>query len=203
MNDKIEIILEQAGKLFMKYGIKSLTMDDIAREMGISKKTLYQFVADKSELVTKVMEEHFKRERCNVEELLQQSKNAIDELFQVMENVKYQIKEIHPSIHYDLQKYYPDGWKIFCDHRNSFVYSCVKQNIERGIEQGLFRNDFNVDIVTRIYISRLDIVFNAELFPADKFIFTDVHKEMVFYHMRAILSPKGLKYLEKKLETKN
>lgn len=201
MEQKEQQLLEQVDKLFMRFGVKSLTMDDIARELGISKKTLYLYCSDKEDLLIKSFAHHFKCEEEFQNTILSKKLNAIDEIFEVSKHVSEMLKTIHPSIHYDLRKYYPEAWKIFSEYRKNFMLKCVSDNMEKGKREGLYRANLNIPIVARIHISRIDIVFDGELFPANEFNFREVFFELIRYHIRGIASPKGIEYFMEKIKT--
>jgi hypothetical protein len=110
------------------------------------------------------------------------------------------LKQINPSIHYDLEKYHPQAWKKFGDYKRNFIQENIKQNILKGIKEELYRSDINVDIVAALYVSKADIVFDASVFPPDKYAFNRVYLEMMKQHIRGIATSKGLKYFEKKLK---
>jgi len=199
MEAKKQAILEQVAELFMRYGIKSVTMDDVAKSLKMSKKTLYQYVTDKADLVRQVMAGH-----CEVEmsacEIIRQNNldNAMDELLEMTKFVTGQIKEIHPSIHYDLEKYYPEAWGEFESYKLDYIQRSVADNLERGIQQGLYRDNINIPIIARLYVYKLDMFFDPEVFPPKEFNFMDVYMEMMRYHIRGVASEKGLAYLAKK-----
>ncbi len=201
MEQKELQLLEQVDKLFMRCGIKSLTMDDIARELGISKKTLYLHCSDKEDLLIKSFAHHFQCEEQFQNGIVGKNLNAIDEIFEVSKHVSEMLKTIHPSIHYDLRKYYPEAWKIFSEYRKNFMLKCVSDNMEKGKQEGLYRANLNIPIVARIHISRVDVVFDGELFPASQFNFAEVFFEMIRYHIRGIASPKGIDYFMDKIKT--
>ncbi|GIV33526.1 MAG: TetR family transcriptional regulator [Chitinophagales bacterium] len=190
-------ILAQSEETFLVYGIKSITMDDLARKMGISKKTLYQFVRDKKDLVRKVMKYHLENEKKAILQIIRQNDNAIDELFALGQRTLPYLSRINPSVLYDLQKYYPDCWKMFLDFKNTFIYSLVLENLKKGIAQGLYRDDFKPDIVARFYSARTEIVVSQEIFPPPKYALAEVYAEYLKYHLRAISSANGLKYMSK------
>ena len=201
MEQKEIQLLEQVDKLFMRCGIKSLTMNDIAREIGISKKTLYLHCSDKEDLLIKSFAHHFRCEEDFQNRIVSKNLNAIDEIFEVSKHVSEMLKTIHPSVHYDLRKYYPEAWKIFSEYRKNFMLKCVSDNMEKGKKEGLYRANLNIPIVARIHISRVDIVFDGELFPANQFNFAEVFFEMIRYHIRGIASPKGIEYFMDKIKT--
>ncbi len=199
-DEKLIKILEQAGQVFMRYGMKSVTMDDIARELKMSKKTLYKYVSDKGDLLAKVMTNHCQTEQAQCLEILNASNNAIDEMISITKHVGSMIKEIHPSIHYDLEKYYPEAWKIMADHKNEFVITCVEKNLLRGIEEGLYRENLDAKIISTIYVHKMDLVFDGQIFPSKDFRFENVYFEMMRYHLRGIASKKGLIYLKERIK---
>ena len=189
-----------AGDVFMRYGIKSVNMDDVARELKMSKKTLYKYVRDKLDLVCQVMKGHCDLEVSTLANLVTDSENAIDELILISNYVSGQLNEVHPSIHYDLQKYYPEAWEVFYEHKNGYVLECVMLNLKRGIEEGLYRENINAEILSRLYVAKIDMVFDPAVFPTRQFRFSEVHREMVRYHIRGIASDKGIEYLQERIK---
>ncbi len=177
-------------------------MDDVSSAMGISKKTLYGFVENKSDLVKKCMKAFAETEKIALKKIAQENNNAIDELFAIVKHIRNLLKNFHPSIHYDLQKYYPEGWQVFEEMKRGFHFEMVKKNIEKGIAQGLFRNDLNTDIIARLHIEKIDVIFNSNIFPAPEFNFIQVFLELMNYHIRGIASEKGLSYLKTTIEDK-
>jgi AcrR family transcriptional regulator len=199
--DKKEQIIIQSFELFMKFGIKSITMDDIAKNLGMSKKTLYQFFANKDELVNAILDKHLETDLCFIESLSKSTDNAIDDLIHIATMVNETLKKIHPSIHYDLEKYHPTAWKKFGEHKRKFIYKSIHSNIVKGMKEGLFREDINPEILATLYVSKADVVFDPFVFPAEKFAFNRVYLEMLKQHIRGMATAKGLKYIDKKLKT--
>lgn len=198
---KLEILM-QTATVFMRYGIKSVNMDDVARELSISKKTLYKYVKDKKDLVKQCMESFCAMERFECIRCREEGENAIDELLLITEAAGRHLKEIHPSIHYDLEKYYLDGWKVFKKHKEEFIYGEVLDNLKRGVTEGLYRDNINPEIIAKLYTMKIDAVFDSTVFPPREFSFYDIHLEMVRYHIRGIASEKGIQYLQKRLNSK-
>lgn len=198
-DERGERLVEEAAKVFWTYGIKSMTMDDMATRLGISKKTLYQHVKDKNDLVEKVLLHIANELKCEVEETVGGGGNAIDELFAITTRVAGQLKDIHPAIHFDLEKYYPEAFRNMVLNKRKEIFEISIANMERGIKEGLYREDLNIAMIATIYIARFDMVFDGELFPPDRFNFDELHWEILRYHVHGIASAKGLKYLEKKL----
>jgi len=196
----MEELLKKITKLYFQYGIKSVTMDDLAQKIGISKKTLYVHFKDKDDLVDKVIMYHIQNHRCDMEFLEIKSKNAIDRLFTVSEFLIDHIRKINPSVNYDLMKYYPKTWQKYINYQNDSIYKSIKDNIDKGIEEGLYRNDFNVEIIAKLYVWRLDFSLEVEWAVQKAYSLDDIIDNLFVYHIRGIASKKGLVYLEKKIK---
>ncbi len=190
-------ILDEARMLLLRYGLKSMTMDDVARNLRVSKKTLYQYVNNKEDLVKQVMELECQRQEDLVKTARDQAYDAILEAFQFGRFIIGILRDLDPSIHYDLEKYYPEAWEVFLEFKNEWVVGYVKDNLERGVREGLYREDLDPEVIARIYTYRIDAVFHGGLFPPERFSFDTVYKEMFFYHMLGIVSEKGRKALYK------
>ena len=200
--DEKEILVKTA-LLFKTYGIKSMTMDEIARQLGISKKTLYQFVNNKNDLVLKMMSMHIGQEQDCIEEVYKETNNAIDELMETSKLVSSQVKEMHPSVMFDLNKYHPEAFHLLRDHKDKFIYKNIKRNLETGIEEGLYRNNLTPELVTRLYLSMVHSIMGPEDFSNKEFSYADLHLEMMRYHIRGIASAKGREYLKQKFKQEN
>lgn len=199
MNEKLCEMLHKAKEVFMKLGLRSVTMDDVSRELGISKKTLYQHVSDKNDLIFKAVELDLQENKSRVEAVLDIEQNAIDQLLMMNDVVSEKLKQVHPSIIFDMQKYYPEAWKLFVEHRQDFVVKIIGRNLELGIRQGLYRRDLNVDLVARLYTSKMELLMNQSLFPVGEFGKDDTVTEFMKYHFYGIANDAGRKYLENKL----
>ena len=187
----------------MRFGIKSMTMDDIARQLGVSKKTLYLYVKDKNDLVERVMTQIVEHEKSLANNLCEVHENAIDMLFELSKDVSQKFGQVHPSINYDLQKYHPKAWEIFEEFRTVFVAECIEENIQKGIEQGLYRDNVDAFIIARMYAAKMDMCTDGQVFPAERYDFKSIHFELMRYHIRGIASEKGMKYLKKKVKQEN
>lgn len=200
MEEREQQIIAEAGKVFMRLGIRSVNMDDVAQHLRISKKTLYQYVKDKNELVQRIIRHITDTHRECILGICKQGHTAIDESYEITRFVASQIGHMHPSIHFDLEKYHPEAWDLLQSTSREDIYRCVSENMAKGIKEGVYRDDLNIDVIARIYISRFDVAFDGELFPSDKYRFEDVIWETFRYHIRGIASDKGVKYLMKKVE---
>jgi TetR/AcrR family transcriptional regulator, cholesterol catabolism regulator len=196
--ETLEKILVKAEELFFTYGVKNTTMDDLSRSLGASKKTLYQFVTDKADLVSRAMEHHIKQEHTHIDAIVQQAPNAIEELLSIARHVTGHMKGINPAIVSDMQRFYPAAWQLFTDYKMTFIYNTMLNNMKRGMKEGLYRSDINPDILSKIYIARMDLIIDQKLFPFAKYDFVSVYRETLNYHLHGISSSKGQAYLEKK-----
>jgi len=195
--DSKQRILTKAEALFMRYGLKSITMDDVSRELGISKKTLYQYVDNKKDLISQVIALSISKEMEFMEELEKESKDAIDEMMRVSKHVTQQLRELHPGAMFDLQKYYSDSWNEMQKFHEEYIYKKIKQNIEKGQKQGLYREDLNPDIIAKLYVGKTMVIVDETTFPLRDYNRENLFLEYVTYHIRGIASSKGLKLLEK------
>jgi hypothetical protein len=196
-------ILQHAEQLFFKYGIKSISMDDLSREMGISKKTLYSFVENKEELVMKVMQNFLHGDKCRVEDSLKNASNSIDEFIMMQMDNFSRMHELNSSTLYDIQKYYPQCWKLFTEHKEKYIYAYMIQNLTKGQEEGLYRADLNAEIIAHIYINSIEILIQSGLEKFEKKSIVDLIREYVTYHLHGIVSEKGKEYLNNNLNKIN
>lgn len=197
MGEKLQELLAKASSLFMTYGIKSLTMNDISSRLGISKKTLYNYVSDKNDLVYKCIDMHIIDNECRMNAACQHAPNAIEELFAFSRFAGEQFAAIHPSIFFDLQKYHPEAWERLRSFEEKTILEVTKTNLRRGIEEGLFRDDFNVDLIAQIYLSMVQNIFHNANQLLSGLTMADYYKNMFDYHIRGIASEKGMQLINK------
>lgn len=200
MNDELKNILEKVQTLYKKYGIKSVTMDDISRELGISKKTLYQYVKDKNELVEMVIDLELETNICLFRSVLKNDLNAIEELFEVHKLVNTLVRNQNASEEYDLKKYYPDIYKKVIKTRRERMYCNVLDNIKKGKTEGLYRENLNEEIIAKSYVMRIENAVDSEIFTPEEKNSVTLFFEMFIYHIRGIANEKGIKVLEEKLK---
>lgn len=192
MIDTKENVLCAVADLFLKYGVRSVSMDDIAHNQGISKKTIYQYFDDKNDLVNQVatmlLEERMKEYQHNSDIAC----NAIEELFTMSRLLRKHFSEINPALLYDVQKYHPQAWELFLKHENDVVYHSVRDNLERGIEEGYFRPEINAKVLARFRVKQIQISFDERLYPKDQFDFTDVQVQLFDHYVHGLLTEPGL-----------
>ena len=189
-------MIGKISELFHRYGIKSVTMDDVARELSISKKTLYEQYADKSGLVRAVIEHEFscQKKKFDLEEL--HPENALEEVFLIFRHYTQMIKEQYPSFEFDLRKYYPEIYTDLKTGRRKRMMQNSLRNIVRGKDEGLYRSDIN--------ILRVECLIENDLFSNEELFSHEFALEMFLYHLHGIVSEKGSKFLEQHIhELKN
>lgn len=191
MDTKVAGILEKVFKLYSRFGIKSVTMDDVASHLGISKKTLYEHFSDKEDLVRQVMMlEH--TSGCNFMEIIRQREmNALEELFELYKMIHTMFREYNPSMEYDIRKYYPDLFLKVREIRRSRIYDSMHSNIVKGINEGLFRHDINAETIARLHVFHVENLFESDLFPIEELTTFSVFHEIFVYHLNGILSHGG------------
>lgn len=186
--------------MFLTHGFKSVTMDDIASKMGISKKTIYQYFSNKNELVQATTLYLFETIEVGIDAICSLEKNPIEELFMVKDFVMKNLKDESASPIYQLQKYYPKVFELLMVRQLEKMDTCVIDNLQKGISQGLFREGLNKEIIVRFYFAGMNSIKNLELFNPDFYNSKVVQKEYLEYHLRAICTPKGIENLEKILQ---
>lgn len=195
--DTKERILRGAQELFMKYGVRSVSMDDIARHLSVSKKTLYQYFADKDEIVTRVAEFHLRHEQAKYESLRSEAENAIDELVRISTCIKRDLQKMNPSLLFDLQKYHPKAWTEWLRHKQEYMGQSIIRNLKQGVTEGFFRAEINTDILAAARLELIQISFDEQVFPSDKYSLTEVNTQLFEHFVYGLLTEKGRKVYEK------
>jgi TetR/AcrR family transcriptional regulator, cholesterol catabolism regulator len=190
-------ILQGAEELFFKYGIKAITMDDIAKHLAISKKTIYQYYKEKEEIINTLMNEKIKEDEKKFSKIHSDSTNVIQEVFAIMRCLSEDVGKINPVIFYELQKFYPEAWKKFTHFKENFIRKQVEESLKRGQEQGYVRKDVNTGILSRMRMEQIQLGFNTQVFPQDKFTVVEVQLAMTEHFLYGICTLKGHKLINK------
>lgn len=197
-----ERILKVAEELFMKFGIRSVTMDEIASALGISKKTIYLHFEDKDSIVHEVATLRMDCEVFECEKNYETAENPIDEVYKEIELFKIHSAAMNPVILYDLKKYYPKTWQLFQQHKQSVFLELTKRNLREGVEQGLYRSEINIEILSRLRMEEIDFAFDQSVFPQERFNQFNVHKTFIDHYLRGILTEKGLAVYQEYTQTR-
>lgn len=198
MDDKVKSIVDRVAKMYLEYGIKGVTMDDVAHRLAISKKTLYQHFKDKKELVWAALEHQNKKKHFDFSILEERDTNAIDELFYYYEVQVQMIKNHKPAFVYDLKKYYPDIFTHFQKLKHNRILETVKNNLLKGKKEGLYRENLNEDIISRLNLMRIEGIMNSDIFSVEELVSTNLFSEIFRYHLFGIVSDKGRKIVQQK-----
>jgi AcrR family transcriptional regulator len=188
-------ILHKATDLFITLGFKSVTMDDIANKMGISKKTIYLHFKNKTKLVEATTMYMFNLISQGIDCICALEKNPIEEIYNIKKFVMTHLKDEKSSPQYQLQKYYPKIYMTLKNKQFEIMKDCVLENLERGIKLGLYRKTINVDFIARIYFSGIIAIKDKDLFPDELFSIKTLMEYYLEYHLRGICTPKGLELL--------
>lgn len=192
-----ERIIQKAHELFHRYGIRSVTMDEIATQLGISKKTIYQFFSDKDELVDASLQQHIDQNKHLCEGVQHKADNAIHEIFLTMDMVQELLADMSSTIVFDLEKFHPKTFAKLTQHRNEFYYRVIKANLQWGIEDELYRPEIDIDITTRIRIETMFLPFNPVLFPPSKYSLVQVEQETLEHFLYGVATAKAHKIISK------
>ena len=194
-------ILEKILSLYSRLGIRSITMDDISRELGMSKKTLYQLFSDKNELVSRVLELEMELNKDYMEEDRESDANSIDELIQVNQKIHSIVSSHNPAFYFDLKKYYPMDFRKWMNDRRERMYELLIKNMRRGKSEGLYRSDLDEEVIARLYMARMEMLYEHEITAEEATFSTHFIREIFLYHLHGICNPEGLQYLAKHKES--
>lgn len=193
-------IIKTAAFLYRKFGIKSVTMDDVARECMISKKTLYKYVNDKVDLLTQAFRYEFSLQSKRFHEIAEKKLNAIEEVLFIQKNLINMLKTHKPSLEYEMLKYYPVIHKELIEKKSEHVFQLMYRNLKKGINEGLYYNDIDIELIAKQrVIFQVQKVENSVV-SYKEFLKPKAMKQMFKYDLRAICSPKGMEILNKKIE---
>ncbi|MFZ1704289.1 MAG: TetR/AcrR family transcriptional regulator [Saprospiraceae bacterium] len=188
-------ILGAAFELFMKYGVRSVSMDDIANVLGVSKKTIYTKIDSKENLIKKVIRIHLLQDEKEIRKITNESTDAIDEIHAISKHVMQFLMQIKPSLIFDLKKYYPDCWTLIEGQHFSFIRETIQNNIVRGQNENLYRNDLDPFVIAKLYVAKSNTIVNQEIFPISEFDLISLMKQLENYHLHGIVSENGRKKL--------
>jgi AcrR family transcriptional regulator len=184
-------IIQAAFDLFMKYGVRSVSMDDLANQLGMSKKTIYGAFESKETLIQKVINRHLQSDQKNIQHITANANDAIEEMFAISQHVLQSIMQIKPSLIFDLKKFYPMCWELIEKEHFAFIKNTIEQNIVRGQAEGLYRQEINADIIAKLYVGKSNSIVNPEIFPITEYDLAALIKEMWTYHLNGIVSEAG------------
>ena len=189
-------ILNQVFPLYQRYGIKSVTMDDVAKHLGISKKTLYEFFIDKEDLIKQVLMQDYDLKLQSFLKIEQKNLNSIEELFEVYKMITEIFKDYNPSVEYDVKKYYPSLFIQLREVKRTRMFELSKKNMEKGKRDGFFRSELNVSLIARLHVFRVENLLGSGLFSVEELTAFRTFHELFVYHLYGILSQRGREYMD-------
>ena len=196
LDTKIKI-LQGATELFMRYGIRSVSMDNIAGHLGVSKKTLYQYFKDKDEMVLSVTKAHIENDLKELDEIGKSAKNSVEELVKLSTCLKENFRDMNPSLLFDLEKYHREAWDVWLDYTNNFIKGQIQRSLTQGKEEGYFRTEVDTNVMATMRIETIQLAFDPSLFPKDQYELTDVQMQIFEHFFYGIFTDKGRKLYEK------
>lgn len=191
------LILKAADELFITYGLRSVTMEDIAKKLAISKKTIYQFFEDKDALVKNIVQEKLNEQSAAMERISKESTDPIDEVLRMSAYIKESMSKLHPSVVFDMEKFFPKSYALFLDHKECCFKDSFINNLEQGIGLGLYRANINPYLLAIMRMNQIETAFNPNLFPPDKFKLQDIQVEFIMHFLYGICTLKGHKLINK------
>ena len=191
-------IISESDKLFCQYGLKSVTMDDIAKHLGMSKKTIYTHFSDKDELINIVIALKLESQKKLLEANVAHAENAVHELFFAVTNMKEVLSNLNPTLFYDLQKYHPKAWMHYKEFREKNLYTTIYQNLLRGIKEGCFREHLKPDILTQMRLEQIDLIFSGiSAYGNGKYGIVQIMSELTEHFLYGICTLNGHELINK------
>ncbi|MBB5394415.1 TetR/AcrR family transcriptional regulator [Mucilaginibacter sp. AK015] len=195
-NGQIERIIQGGEDLFLQAGIKSVTMDDIARHLGMSKKTIYHFFNDKNDLVMALVKKKLVDDECQINSIIESSANVIEEMINMMKCSEDIFSRINPIVIHDLQKYHPEAWALFQNFKAEVLVKTLEDLLTKGIQQGFIRPDIDVRILAKMRVNQVEMGFNASIFPVSQFSTWRVQYQLLEHFNYGICTIKGHELLD-------
>lgn len=196
-DEEVGYIMDTVFQLFKQYGFRSVTMDELAAQLGMSKKTLYIYFADKNDLVKSVIERRINEIQAECIERKEKAANAIEELFLSMEFLNQLFRNMNPIMMSEMQRFHIKAYHLFEEHKNDFLINIIKANLERGIREGLYRTEIDTDIIAHYRMESCMLCFKPDIFPQEKFIMVQVQQELLKHYLYGIVTRKGYDLVQK------
>ena len=189
-------ILTEATNLFFQNGIRDITMDNIAEKLGISKRTIYETFKNKSELLINCFEEYSKERYKANEEIIKNSQNVLAAICSFIQSGALAIDLLNPAFFSDMRKYHNDIWVMASKQQNEKNYNLAYRLLRKGINEGIFRKDINIDIVVKLILEQMKLLVDNEVFSSDKYTRSEVFKNMVINFIRGIATNRGIELID-------
>lgn len=191
-----EKIIQASHDLFMRYGIRSITMDDIAGHLSISKKTIYQYFKDKNELILQVTRDHLEHEKKEIENIKSVTSNAVETLIEESLCLRKNITDMNPSLLYDLRKYYLEAWDLYMEYKQKVYIRSLVETLKAGIEEGYFRQEIDPEILAILRLEQIQMSLENFIYPRSRFEFKQVQLQLFDHFLNGLVSEKGREFLK-------
>lgn len=203
MDDQLKQILSQIRMMALRDGIENISVKSVCEKLNICEEDFKQHITDERDLVVKVLE--FERNRFSeiFDDYDFEGMNAIDILMIVSKEIASRYYDVTPTISVLLKERYPDVYQDHFQKRMDFVFMKIQINLQKGISQSMYRNDLSIELVARLYMSRLVDIHNEDIFPSDQFSFTTLFEVLFENFVRSIATTEGLSYFAKKKKALN
>ena len=192
-----ERIVCSVTDLFYRFGVKSITMDDVARHLTVSKKTLYRYFADKNDMVYQCCLHDLEKRKAAFATISANAVDAVQELVLMMEHMQTMLSSINPNLLFDVRKYHLQAWQCYVEFKEQFMMQCISNNLKHGIEAGIYRPDLNTRVLARLRLEEVEMGFNPDIYPASKFQLKDVQLALFDHFMHGITTQKGQKLIQR------
>jgi len=186
-----EKILEEAERLFWKYGVRSITMDDIARRLAISKKTIYQHFTDKEDILMQVTQYRLAKDQEIMNCTYVSADTPIHEMLAMLDEMRKNVDKMNPTLMLDIKRYYPKAWALYGKFKEDYILKLMIDNIRRGIDDGYFRQDVNPEILARMRVEQVEMAFEMTVFSAKTYDMIAIQQELTHHFVRGLLTEKG------------
>lgn len=190
-------ILKGAEELVFKFGIKNITMDDIARHLSMSKKTIYKYYKEKDEIVHSLMQLSIEDDKCRIKRIYDSKLNVVEEVFEMMKEMRELFSKINPIVFHELHKYYPETWKEFQKFKSEFIQEMVERSLTKGQKDGYIRKDINTKLLAKLRVENIEMTLNGSVFPHDKYNMLDVQIAITEHFLYGVCTLKGHKLINK------
>ena len=198
-----EQILKGAEELFFRYGLKGITMDDIAKHLGMSKRTIYEHFPTKDSIISALLKIHTEKNSAQIKQFHETAKDAVEEMFMTMEQLKDMFRMMNPRLLFELKKFHPKVWLEFQDFKRNIIMQSVSENIKLGIKQGIYRDDIDVEILSRLRVEQIELAWNPEIFPPSIHDIAKVHLALIDHFLHGLINVSGHRLVEKYKKLKN
>lgn len=190
-------ILSGAEELIFKYGIKNITMDDIARHLSMSKKTIYKYYKEKDEIIHSLFQCTIEEDKCRFKKIYDRSLNLVEEVFEMMKEMREVFNKINPIVFHELNKYYPETWKEFEAFKDGFIQEMVERSLIKGQKDGLVRKDINTKLLAKLRVENIEMTLNGQVFAHDKINLLDAQIAITEHFLYGVCTLKGHKLINK------